>query len=275
MPIEQINNSTGTVTYLHHDQAGSTRLLTGSTGTVVGKCTYSAYGTPACEGTTTTPLGFDAQYTSSDTGLIYMRARVYDPSTAQFLTVNPLVSRTLAPYSYTGDDPVNEQDRTGLEEETGYCIFPVGCVSNPGGNGGGSHGVEVVKEIAEKNWHEFEGGAERIGEAVGSIWNEVTGQGGTGQPVPPGHNPETWRKGPASRESEPGENWWDPEGGEWHWDPDPRGYHPEFPKGHWDYKPPFPWNAEWERLPAMLERHAKDVRVGVRSPLHLTSQRCF
>jgi hypothetical protein len=28
--IEQINDSTGTVTYLHHDQAGSTRLLTGS-----------------------------------------------------------------------------------------------------------------------------------------------------------------------------------------------------------------------------------------------------
>jgi hypothetical protein len=28
MTIEQINNTTGTVTYLHHDQAGSTRLLT-------------------------------------------------------------------------------------------------------------------------------------------------------------------------------------------------------------------------------------------------------
>jgi hypothetical protein len=35
--VEQINKSTGTVTYLHHDQADSTRLLTGSTGTVTGK----------------------------------------------------------------------------------------------------------------------------------------------------------------------------------------------------------------------------------------------
>lgn len=77
--IEQINNTSGTVSYLHHDQAGSTRLITGSTGTVTGKCTYSAYGTPACEGSTTTPLGFDGQYTSTDTGLIYMRARTYDP----------------------------------------------------------------------------------------------------------------------------------------------------------------------------------------------------
>jgi hypothetical protein len=72
MPIEQINSTTGTVTYLHHDQAGSTRLLTGSTGTVTGKCTYNPYGTPTCEGTTTTPLEYDGQYTSSDTGLIYM-----------------------------------------------------------------------------------------------------------------------------------------------------------------------------------------------------------
>jgi RHS repeat-associated protein len=90
MIVEQISSG-GTVTYLHHDQQGSTRLLTGSTGTVIGKCTYGAYGTPTCEGTTITPLGYDAQYTSTDTGLIYLRARTYDPKTAQFLSVDPLV----------------------------------------------------------------------------------------------------------------------------------------------------------------------------------------
>jgi RHS repeat-associated protein len=113
MPIEQINNTTGTVTYLHHDQQGSTRVLTGSTGTVAGKCTYGAYGAATCEGATTTPLGFDGQYTSSDTGLIYMRARVYDPSTAQFLTRDPWVSITGEPYSYVGDNPLTFADPTG------------------------------------------------------------------------------------------------------------------------------------------------------------------
>ena len=113
LPVEQINNTTGTVTYLHHDQQGSTRLLTGSTGTVTGKCTYSAYGTPTCEGSATTPLGYDAQYTSTDTGLIYMRARVYDPSTDQFLTVDPLVALTGEPYSYAEDDPINKYDPSG------------------------------------------------------------------------------------------------------------------------------------------------------------------
>jgi RHS repeat-associated protein len=106
MPIEQIS-SDGTVEYLHHDQQGSTRLLTGSTGTVTGKCTYSPYGTPTCEGTATTPLGYDGQYTNSDTGLIYLRAREYDPATAQFLSVDPAVPLTRAPYNYAGDNPVN------------------------------------------------------------------------------------------------------------------------------------------------------------------------
>lgn len=68
---------------------------------------------PTCEGTATTPLGYDAQYTSADTGLIYMRARTYDPSTAQFLSVDPAVGTTRAPYNYAGDNPVNASDPSG------------------------------------------------------------------------------------------------------------------------------------------------------------------
>jgi RHS repeat-associated protein len=115
LAFEQINNSTSTVQYLHHDQAGSTRLITGSTGTVEGSYTYDAYGNQTGHtGTATTPLGWDGQYTSADTGLIYLRARVYDPSTVQFLTVDPLVAATQAPYNYADDNPVNRGDASGL-----------------------------------------------------------------------------------------------------------------------------------------------------------------
>ena len=69
------------VLYLHHDQAGSTRLLTGFIGKTEATFTYGAYGElTGSTGTATTPLGYDGQLTSSDTGLIYLRARVYDPS---------------------------------------------------------------------------------------------------------------------------------------------------------------------------------------------------
>jgi RHS repeat-associated protein len=107
-------SSGGTVTYLHHDQQGSTRLLTSSSGEVVGKCSYGAYGSPGCEGSEKTPLGYDGQYTNADTGLVYLRAREYDPATGQFMSVDPLEAITGAPYSYAGDDPLNAGDATGL-----------------------------------------------------------------------------------------------------------------------------------------------------------------
>jgi RHS repeat-associated protein len=175
LPIEQINNSTGTTTYLHHDQQGSTRLLTGSTGTVTGKCTYGAYGAPTCEGSATTPLGYDGQYTSSDTGLIYLQARVYDPTTAQFLTVDPAVSLTLAPYVYGGDNPVNYMDRAGLAEESigeGSSCPPGLCFPFPNGKET-ERGLEAAKELP----HEIGHAVGEVGHGAENIWNEVTGNG--------------------------------------------------------------------------------------------------
>jgi RHS repeat-associated protein len=114
LPVEQINTSQGKVLYLHHDQQGSTRLLTGSTGATEGSMTYDAYGnTTATKGASTTPLGYDGQYTNSDTGLIYLRARVYDPTTAQFTSRDPLVALTEAPYFYAEDNPLSFGDPTG------------------------------------------------------------------------------------------------------------------------------------------------------------------
>ncbi len=136
IPIEQIP-SKGTTLYLHHDQQGSTRMMTSSTGTIEATATYDAYGNVAgTTGTATTPLGYDRQYTNGDTGLIYLRARTYDPVTAQFLSVDPAVGITRAPYNYAGDNPLNEADPTGLGNWLGLGISSPGEVLFPGGGSG-------------------------------------------------------------------------------------------------------------------------------------------
>ena len=43
--------------------------------------------------------------------------RYYDPSTEQFISVDPLVSQTGQPFSYAGDDPVNESDPSGADDD--------------------------------------------------------------------------------------------------------------------------------------------------------------
>lgn len=113
LPIEQIAEETPT--YLHHDHLGSTRMLTNSKGEAKGKYTYTPYGEiEEHTGTASTPLGFNGQYRNESTGLIYLRARVYDPVTAQFMSVDPLVAQTGELYGYAGGDPVNGRDPSGL-----------------------------------------------------------------------------------------------------------------------------------------------------------------
>ena len=113
-PVEQID-ATGTVLYYQHDQYGSTRLLTTSSGTIAATYTYTPYGTlTAHTGTADTPLRWNVQYQDPDTGLYYLRARYYDPTTAQFINVDPIVALTGQSYSYAGNDPLNLADPLGL-----------------------------------------------------------------------------------------------------------------------------------------------------------------
>ena len=101
--------------YLTHDQQDSTRLITDPAGHVAGSYSYDPYSrTLNHAGPTTTALQYDGQYNDAETGLYYLRARYYDPSTGQFLTRDPLEAETRASYSYAGNDPVNASDPSGL-----------------------------------------------------------------------------------------------------------------------------------------------------------------
>jgi RHS repeat-associated protein len=111
-PIEQITGNTPT--YLQTDQQASTRLITDATGTITGAYSYNPYGqTTAHTGTATTAMQYNGQYTDTETGYLYLRARYYDPATGQFLTRDPLTTLSGSPYAYADGNPLNASDPTG------------------------------------------------------------------------------------------------------------------------------------------------------------------
>jgi RHS repeat-associated protein len=121
LPIEQITS--GSATYLHHDQLGSIRVLTNPSGEISGTYRYGPNGAFwKHTGTGTSLMGFAGQY-RMHTGnqLYYLRARTYDPVTAQFLSVDPMVGATEEPYGYAGDNPINAVDPMGLRTDS-FCL---------------------------------------------------------------------------------------------------------------------------------------------------------
>jgi RHS repeat-associated protein len=121
--------------WYHHDQLGSVRILTDQHGRVVGTASYTPYGKVAAS---TGELGSDpsgqgarfgyaGQYTDPGTGFLYLRARYYDPTTSQFLTRDPQLDSTQAPYAYAANNPANLTDPTG---QCPICIaMAVGAIT--------------------------------------------------------------------------------------------------------------------------------------------------
>jgi len=119
LPIARID-SEETPTYYHHDQLGSTRMLSDASGEPVASFSFDPYGTlEASTGAASTPFGYVGQYTAAGSGFQYLRARFYDPATAQFLTEDPLAAVTGEPYGYGAGNPLSNVDRTGL----GPCVL--------------------------------------------------------------------------------------------------------------------------------------------------------
>jgi RHS repeat-associated protein len=119
LPVEQIT-AEGAVAYYHRDQLGSTRALSDRAGEVIQTYDYDPYGNrTGGRGSSTNPFQYGGQYLDAESGLYYLRARYYDPQTAQFLSRDPLLSRTRAAYGYGNGGPLATVDATGLGDNGG------------------------------------------------------------------------------------------------------------------------------------------------------------
>ena len=113
-PVEAVENSTGTASYLHEDVIGSVRLATSTTGAVVAVNEFNSYGALGSHSGTTFTIGYSGNWKDPTTKLVYLRARDYDPMTGQFLQVDPAIDLTRQPYAYANNDPLARTDPTGL-----------------------------------------------------------------------------------------------------------------------------------------------------------------
>ena len=123
-PVEQVNLSSGAITYLVNDSLGSVRGIVSSTGSLTATTAYDAWGDPETAGglSATTPFGYAGGYTDP-TGLVYLINRYYDPATGQFTSVDPAIADTLQPYAYAAGNPVTSNDPTGLRGLSGAVAY--------------------------------------------------------------------------------------------------------------------------------------------------------
>ena len=173
-PIEQINISSSTPSYLLTDDLGSVRLITDATGDVTGSFTYDAWGNlHGSNGSASSPFGYAGYYEDPTSGLYYLQARWYDAGTGQFLSVDPDVATTGAPYSYADDEPTMFLDPLGLWVV--YVLvdgegipFYVGRTSQPLGDRLDQHeaGGRYDPESGDR-FVELDGNIDNLGEARG------------------------------------------------------------------------------------------------------------
>lgn len=108
--LEIIKND-NSVYYLYNGQ-GDVSILSDSAGNTVASYIFDAYGNQTGEGTVYNPFGYRGEYTDSESGFVYLRARMYDPQTGRFINEDP-IRDGLNWYVYCDNDPVNFLDSTG------------------------------------------------------------------------------------------------------------------------------------------------------------------
>ncbi len=85
-------DGSGSRRYYLQDGLGSTTQLTDTGGSVTDGYTYDVFGATTHTGTGAQPFTYTGQQqdASANRGLVYLRARMYDPALGRFLTKDPL-----------------------------------------------------------------------------------------------------------------------------------------------------------------------------------------
>lgn len=195
--ITETATSTNTATY-HFDLRGSTVALTDGNGLPTDRIEYSAYGSITYRaGNTDTPFLFNGMYgvQTDSNGLLYMRARYYNPYIGRFINADPIgFAGGLNFYAYANGDPVSLMDPFGLSawsaaggfaKGVGNAIAGLWDAINPNGHAAQTtdalfdiplHPIQTVQNLARGIENTFA----NFGAGFGSGNFEKAGEAGFG-----------------------------------------------------------------------------------------------
>lgn len=110
--LRQTNASVSS--YLLSDHLGSTRAQTDASGNVSSTDTYDSFGS-VTSASSPTRYSYTGRESDADTGLMYYRARWYDPNQGRFMSEDPVgfVGRSINLYSYVANNPIQYVDPSG------------------------------------------------------------------------------------------------------------------------------------------------------------------
>lgn len=108
--------------YFHPDHLGSSSFITDNDGNPAEFFLNLPFGETFVEQRSNTtmlnnPYKFTGKELDENTGLYYYGARFYDPKLSLWLSVDPLAEKTMTPYAYCNNNPINLIDPTGMEAE--------------------------------------------------------------------------------------------------------------------------------------------------------------
>lgn len=121
----------GATNNYNFDGLGSITSLASTTGSVTQTYTFDTFGKrTATNGSITNPFEYTGRELDSETGLLYLRARYYDPSNGRFLSEDAIrfSSGTVNFYPYVGNDPTDMGDPLGLAR----CWLSFGTLRDSG-----------------------------------------------------------------------------------------------------------------------------------------------
>jgi RHS repeat-associated protein len=110
----------GTVAYFTTDHLGSTRVVTDASGNAIASVGYDSFGS-VTSGSASTRYTYSGREIDADTGLLYYRARWYEPQQGRFVSEDPIgLAGGINLFAYVANNPLLFSDPSGLCPQKTY-----------------------------------------------------------------------------------------------------------------------------------------------------------